>query len=377
MMRCAMACAGLLVLSTACSNGTRTVSGQLDLKNLGHSQAELIALSSNGTIQRASVGSDGRFATALRTGTSYSLAFKDPSYGGHFAQLVFQAQKGHRSTVRVTDGDDINLGTVTKLSLQHAMSENDNNQGDNDDQGENDDDQGDDNDGMKTCTMPGGGTTGGSGGTSGGGTTSSNPSGGTNPGGTSPENPGTTPGSGGTTTPNGGTTTPNGGTTTPNGGTTTPNGGTTTPNGGTTTPNGGTTTPSGGTTTTPGGGTTPGSGTTSPSGTGTPSGGTTGTTFSFLVAGQTDMMHMCGGGDDAEQDHDSLRDTDGDDRPDELDDDPNDTGTCVAHHEDDNEDDQGEDDNNQGQNNNHQGQNVSGSGSTSGSGTRTGGEGGD
>jgi hypothetical protein len=201
--------------------GQRPISGQLDMAAVGHSQAELIALRSDGNFSRTAVASDGTFHATLEPGMSYSLAFKDPTvtYGGHFGQLVFRGQRAHRSTIHVQDGRAIDIGRVTKLSLQHATSGSDDDAEDHDDREE-------------SCNTP-------------------------------------------TTAP--------------------------------------TTTRA-----------------TQPTGSASGS-GSTGSMRSFLVAGQNDMAEANGGGMDDAQDHDALADTDGDDRPDALEDDPNHTGTCEHH----------------------------------------------
>src|SRR5688500_8393245 len=95
----------------ACGSGTsdRSVAGQLDLAGLGRTEAEMVASDRNGVIRSAQVGAGGRFEAALIPGQSYAIAFRDPATQRVFANLVFGEATTRSRSIRVLDGEAIDL----------------------------------------------------------------------------------------------------------------------------------------------------------------------------------------------------------------------------------------------------------------------------
>lgn len=120
-----LATAWVGVFAVACSSSERIVEGQLAQGKFSLSNAQVIALSSDGTTYRSPVAADGTFSVALPVGGEYSLRFANTTQRAGtydaFAVLVSRDVTGLAyRRFKVTAGAAINLGQVYPIGTKSA-----------------------------------------------------------------------------------------------------------------------------------------------------------------------------------------------------------------------------------------------------------------
>lgn len=137
-------------LVAGCSSGEREVSGKLDVAGLGRSRAALVATDATGKQLTAELAPDGAFAIALPVDQAYAIAFRDPSDArqSFFANMVFGDASARRRSVRMIEGEPLEIGQVRSITARRAES------GNEDGEHEGDEHEGDEHEGCRGLDVP-------------------------------------------------------------------------------------------------------------------------------------------------------------------------------------------------------------------------------
>lgn len=138
------AAAALLLLTTACGQNERTVSGQLATDQFALSGAQAVAVDEAGQTYRVPVAADGRFQVTLPVGKTYQVRFANstraPGVYDAFAVLVNHDRAGQaHKRFRLTSGEAIDLGRVQRSNtrtLALSAADDDEDDGGDDDDGD-------------------------------------------------------------------------------------------------------------------------------------------------------------------------------------------------------------------------------------------------